>query len=130
WRKRKALWAAGGAVAGATLVGGAAAATIVGMSLRALLAKPVPEGAVVVVTGGSRGLGYAIASRLARRGVKLVLAARNREELERAQASLLEEHPHLHPEDFYLVAADLTDRGACERLVEEAFARFGRLDVL
>lgn len=130
WRKKKALWAAGGAVAGMGLVGGAATAAVIGMSVRALLAKPVPAGAVVVITGGSRGLGYALASRLARRPVKLVLAARDREELDRAQASLLEEHSHLHPDDFYLVAADLTDRAACERLVEEAFARFGRVDVL
>jgi short-subunit dehydrogenase len=84
----------------------------------------------VVVTGGSRGLGYAIASRIARRPVKLVLAARDRQELERAQASLLEEHPHLTPENFYLVAADLSDRGACERLMSEAFDRVGRVDVL
>ena len=127
------LWTAagmGGAAAGAALLGGAATVTAVGLTLRALISRPVPKGAVVVVTGGSRGLGFAIASRFARKPVRLVLAARDREELESAQVKLLERHAHLKPEDFYLVTADLSDRSACERLVEEAFAHFGRIDVL
>ena len=116
-RTKTALCAAAGVsgmAAGAAVVGGVAAVTVVGMGLRALLGKPVPEGAVVVITGGSRGLGYALAQRFARKPVKLVLAARNHEELERAQASLLAEHAHLRPEDFYLFTGDLADRGACE----------------
>lgn len=129
---RTALWAAAGVggLGAAALVGGVAAAVTVGLTLNALLARPLPEEAVVVITGGSRGLGFAIASRFARRRVKLVLAARDRQELERAQGSLLEQHAHLRPDDFYLVSADLADRAACERVIHEAFARFGRIDVL
>ena len=97
---------------------------------RALLATPPPEGAVVLVTGGSRGLGFAIASRFAERPVNLVLASRNFEELQDAQRSLLEKHPHLRPENFYLVAADLAQASECQRMVGEAFARFGRIDIL
>jgi NAD(P)-dependent dehydrogenase (short-subunit alcohol dehydrogenase family) len=97
---------------------------------RALRSSPPPDGSVVLITGGSRGLGYAIASRFARRPVKLVLAARNLAELQSAQDKLLAEHPHLHPEDFYLVAADLTQPEDCRRLIDEAFARFGRIDIL
>ena len=110
------------AAAGATF--GLVAAT------RALLATPPPEGAVVLVTGGSRGLGLAIASRFAQRPVNLVLAARNFAELRAAQETLLAKHPHLRPENFYLVAADLTSPSECERMIAEAFARFGRIDVL
>lgn len=97
---------------------------------RALLATAPPEGAVVLVTGGSRGLGFAIASRFAERPVKLVLAARSLDELQQAQRSLIEKHPHLRAEDFFLVAADLSQASECQRLVSEAFARFGRIDVL
>lgn len=97
---------------------------------RALTAAPPPDGAVVLVTGGSRGLGYAIASRFARRPVRLVLAARDRLELMTAQQALIAEHPHLHPDDFYLFDGDLSHPAECHRLVEETFARFGRIDVL
>ena len=97
---------------------------------RALLATPPPTGAVVVVTGGSRGLGLAIASRFAQQPVNLVLASRNLGELQQAQETLLSRHPHLHVHNFYLVAADLSKATECQRLIDETFAHFGRLDVL
>ena len=97
---------------------------------RALLATPPPPGAVVIVTGGSRGLGLAIAARFAERPVNLVLAARDLDELKAAQNKLLQRHPHLQPENFYLVAADLSQSTECQRLIAEAFSRFGRIDVL
>jgi short chain dehydrogenase len=43
-------------------------------------------GQVAIITGGSRGLGLALAHRFGKAGVKLVLAARGEEELERALA--------------------------------------------
>jgi NAD(P)-dependent dehydrogenase (short-subunit alcohol dehydrogenase family) len=107
---------------------GAAAAAIA--ATRALRSAPPPDGSVVLITGGSRGLGYAIASRFARRPMRFVLAARDRLELATAQQSLIDNHPHLHPDDFYLVDADLTNPSECQRLIDEAFARFGRIDVL
>ena len=126
--------------ASATTVAVAGAATAVGLgaaaffAVQALRRKPVPANhrpqPVVVVTGGSRGLGLAIASRYAREGAKLVLAARNRAELEQAQAKLLAEHPNMHPEDFHLVDVDLSEPSACEHLILEAVRRFSRIDVL
>jgi NAD(P)-dependent dehydrogenase (short-subunit alcohol dehydrogenase family) len=112
----------------AGLGAGAAAAAIA--VTRVLRSAPPPDGSVVLVTGGSRGLGYAIASRFARGPVRLVLAARDPLELATAQDSLLSEHPHLRPDDFYLVVADLSNPNECHRLVDEALARFGRIDVL
>jgi len=131
---RKPVFLASAAVAGAA-TGVAVAGTLatVGAAVliaRALRTKPVPENAVVLVTGGSRGFGFAIASRFAKKPVRFVLAARNRAELERAQADLIAQHPHLTPQHFYLVAADLSVRAECERLVRETIAHFGRIDVL
>ncbi len=97
---------------------------------RALTATPPPEGAVILITGGSRGLGFAIANRFAQRPVNLVLAARSFAELQKAQQSLLDQHAHLRPENFYLVAADISKPEDCQRMVNEAFARFGRIDIL
>jgi NAD(P)-dependent dehydrogenase (short-subunit alcohol dehydrogenase family) len=112
----------------AAALAGAAAGTVA--LVRALTAAPPPEGAVVLVTGGSRGLGWAIASRFAHRPVRLVLAARDEEELQEAQNRLMAKHPHLRAEDFYLVAADLSKTQECRRLITEAMAHFGRIDVL
>jgi len=112
----------------AGLGAGFAAAAIA--TTRALRSSPPPDGAVVLITGGSRGLGYAIASRFARRPVRLVLAARDRLELTTAQQALLDEHPNLNPSDFYLVDADLSNPAECHRLVSEVLTHFGRIDVL
>jgi len=114
------------AIAGAALAATAAAVALA----RSLTATPPPEGAVILVTGSSRGLGFAIASRFAQRPVNLILAARSFAELQQAQQSLLDKHPHLRPENFYLVAADLAKPEDCQPMVNEAFSRFGRIDLL
>src|SRR5438270_6634681 len=79
----------GGAIAGTAFIGSVAAIAGARAAARALCSQPIPAGAVVVITGGSRGLGYALAARFARKHVRLVLAARDRGELEVAQTSLM-----------------------------------------
>lgn len=113
------------------IAGAAFAATAAAIALtRKVTATPPPEGAVVLITGGSRGLGFAIANRFAERPVNLAIAARSFDELQKAQQSLLEQHPHLRPENFYLITADVSKPEDCQRMVNETFARFGRLDIL
>jgi NAD(P)-dependent dehydrogenase (short-subunit alcohol dehydrogenase family) len=73
-----------------------------------------------LVTGGSSGIGYAIARMLRDEGYGVTIAARNRERLDAAAAQL----------DAQGVAADVADEGDCERIVDEHRARFDRLDVL
>lgn len=126
---RKSLRVAAGTAAASCGVAAITAAVGV-VALRAITSQPLPSGSVVLVTGGSRGLGLAIASRFAERPVRLVLAARSLNELQQAQATLLSRYSHLNPEDFYLVAADLSRPEECRRMVDEAFRRFGRIDVL
>lgn len=121
----------GAAVTGTGLAAAAVGTAVFGtLAVRALTARSLPDNAVVLITGGSRGLGFALASRFARKPVRLVLCARDRQELEQAQASLLSLHPHLRAGNFYLITADLLHAGECRRLVEETFSHFGRLDVL
>ena len=115
------------AAVGTTLLAAAA--------IRALRGKPLAPGAVVLITGGSRGLGLAIATRFAAGSAssapaRLVLASRNMAELQQAQETLLSQYAHLRPEDFHLVAADLSKPEEAQRLINEAIARFGRIDVL
>jgi short-subunit dehydrogenase len=127
----KSLAVAGAAITGAGIAGAAVGGTVVAaVAFQALRSRPQADGSVVLVTGGSRGLGLAIAARFARNKVRLALVSRNRAELEQAQAQLLAQHPHLQPSDFYLIAADLAERSECERMIAETIAHFGRIDVL
>ena len=73
-----------------------------------------------LITGGSSGIGLAIARMLRDEGFGLTLASRRPERVEAAAAEL----------GAIAVAADVSSAEACERLVAGHRERFGRLDVL
>jgi len=87
-------------------------------------------GQVAVITGGSRGLGFALAQRFGRAGMKLVLAARDEDELELARDGLLRFRDVLNEDDILLVNCDLTDPAQAAGLIENAIRAFGRIDLL
>jgi NAD(P)-dependent dehydrogenase (short-subunit alcohol dehydrogenase family) len=76
--------------------------------------RPLSE-QVVVIGGGSYGLGRAIAERAKARGARVVIGARTREALDSADVDLALE-------------TDVSERAQVERLVEAAVERFGRID--
>jgi NAD(P)-dependent dehydrogenase (short-subunit alcohol dehydrogenase family) len=119
-------------VASAVVATGAAVLVVRAVRSRKQHALTNPDGPrpVIVITGSSRGLGLAIATRFAQNPVRLVLASRNMAELQQAQITLITQYAHLRPEDFHLVAADLSKPEEAQRLIDEAIARFGRIDVL
>ncbi|HTH52991.1 MAG TPA: SDR family oxidoreductase [Edaphobacter sp.] len=88
------------------------------------------SGRIVLITGGSRGLGLAMAERFAKAGDRLVLTARNFEELMDARDTLRKRKAVRSAEDVLLIPADLTDPEQAKNLVEHAIAHFGRIDVL
>ena len=90
-------------------------------------ALPRPRsGQVTVVTGGSAGLGLAIAGTLARAGSTVVLAGRSAERCQQAADRLTAETGS--PVLGY--ACDVTDEDEVDRLVDRALSGYGRLDVL
>lgn len=79
------------------------------------------EGRVALVTGAGRNIGRAIALELAAAGAKLVVNGRiSRSEIEAVAAET----------GGLAVLADITDEQAVARMVAQATARFGRLDIL
>jgi 3-oxoacyl-[acyl-carrier protein] reductase len=80
---------------------------------------------VAIVTGGSRGIGHAIAALLAEHGAAVVVSGRDPERLERAVRELEERGAAVHG-----LVADAVKREDADRLVESAKERFGRLDIL
>jgi NAD(P)-dependent dehydrogenase (short-subunit alcohol dehydrogenase family) len=80
---------------------------------------------VVLITGGSSGIGRAAAMRLASMGSKICVAARNVEPLRQA----VEEAQFLGAEAL-AVPTDVRDAEECRNAVETAVDRFGKLDIL
>ena len=82
---------------------------------------------VALVTGSSRGLGRAIAQSLGEEGCRLVLCARGEADL---QAATLDAQKHFGDHTVCAVAADVTTPQGVALVVQEAQAKFGRIDVL
>ncbi|MER3416380.1 MAG: 3-oxoacyl-ACP reductase [Gemmataceae bacterium] len=83
------------------------------------------RGRVALITGGSRGLGRAMARGLAQAGADIVISARRAEELLDAAQDIGRSGVRVHT-----VVADMTQRDQVERLAREAINAFGRVDIL
>jgi NAD(P)-dependent dehydrogenase (short-subunit alcohol dehydrogenase family) len=83
------------------------------------------EGKVAVVTGGSRGIGRAVALALAKQGANVVLAARDREHLLSVAREVESLGRRVLP-----VAGDLRLEESVETLREKTLAAFGTVDIL
>ena len=80
---------------------------------------------VVLVTGGTRGLGLIIARQLVAENARLVICSRNAEQLQRAETELRNAGA-----EVLAVRCDVTKRHEVEEMMEQSVAHFGQLDVL
>jgi NAD(P)-dependent dehydrogenase (short-subunit alcohol dehydrogenase family) len=78
------------------------------------------DGRTALVTGGGRGIGAAIAARLAAAGARVAVTGRTRAELDEVAGRI----------GGVAIAVDLTDRAATDRALGDVAARLGRVDVL
>ena len=79
----------------------------------------------VLVTGGNRGIGLAIALAFADEGARVAICARNEAALEQARAAIAERGVRT-----VAIVADLFTAEGCEQVVADTVDAFGRLDVL
>lgn len=83
------------------------------------------QGKTAVVTGGSAGIGLAIARRLGAEGARVAICGRSRERLQGACEKL-----QAQGVDALAEECDVQDSGAVKKLVAEVADRFGRIDIL
>lgn len=86
--------------------------------------KGILQNKVAVITGSSRGLGYAIAEVYAREGAKVVIASRTQKAVDQAVRNLRENGAQAEG-----LACDVSDIQQVEALAEFAIQKFGGLDV-
>jgi 3-oxoacyl-[acyl-carrier protein] reductase len=83
------------------------------------------KGKNAAITGSSQGIGYAIATALAKEGCNVALSARGAERLNRAADEM-----RAHGVKAVGIVADLSSERGCKEFVEKAAAELGGLDIL
>ena len=76
---------------------------------------------VVVVTGGSRGIGYAIAKLFSENGANVVITSQDSQRLEKASSEI--------PNSFGIVA-DIRKKDQVKNVIDKTIEKFGKLDIL
>ena len=85
------------------------------------------KGKVAVVTGGTRGIGYAVVKKYLENGAKVVLFGSREETVNKALSSLKAKNADWAVEGDY---PDLSDAGAVKAAIQKVKDKFGRLDIL
>ena len=83
------------------------------------------RGQVVLITGGSRGLGFLLAREFALEGARVAFCARDPEELRRAQADLESRGVEVYP-----IRSDVSDRDQVTRMIDDVTQSLGPVDIL
>ena len=80
---------------------------------------------IAIVGGGSKGLGFGCALELAKKGVNIVLCARNPENLSIAAKRL-----ELLDIEVLPLAVDISEKAANELIIRKTLEKFGKIDIL
>lgn len=84
------------------------------------------SGKVAIITGSSRGIGRAIAERMAEHGANVVVSSRKQDACDAVRDAINARHPGA----AIAVAANISDKAGLEHLVEATRGAFGKIDIL
>lgn len=80
---------------------------------------------VVIITGGSSGIGYALAGEFGRLGAKLAIAARDESKLEKAKIAL-----EAKAIEVLSIPCDVSKEGDCKNVIDATIRQYGKIDIL
>src|ERR1700757_4609541 len=124
-RTKKLILGAAAVTAGGLVLGTVAAGAAVALFLQRRTGLSLQR-KTVFITGGSRGLGLAMAEEFVRRGAHVAICARDAEELERARQTI----EHQTGTSVMTIVCDVSDREQVESTVQKVRNHFGSIDVL
>lgn len=82
---------------------------------------------VAIITGGSRGIGYAVAEKFLTEGATVIITASSAANAEKAAKKLQESHPN---SQILGISPDLTSMGSVEKEFAAVYEKYGRIDIL
>jgi NAD(P)-dependent dehydrogenase (short-subunit alcohol dehydrogenase family) len=84
-------------------------------------------GKVAIITGGSRGIGRAIAERMAEAGARVVISSRKQDACEAVAAAI---NAQFEDQRAVAIGASISCKDQLQALVQHTLSRFGRLDIV
>ena len=78
-------------------------------------------GKIAIVTGGSRGIGFAIAKILSENGATVVITSKNSEKIKQAEAKI---------SNSFGITCDIKKKNEVQNVLEQTIKKFGKLDIL
>jgi NAD(P)-dependent dehydrogenase (short-subunit alcohol dehydrogenase family) len=84
------------------------------------------DGRIALITGGNRGLGFAMAKALANAGASVVVTSRQEDRAKKSATTLAE----ITGQRTMGIAADITDTAQIETMIQSVVKEFGRIDIL
>ena len=78
-----------------------------------------------MITGGTRGIGFALSRAFLSSGDQVVITSKTAESIEQAEAALVQ-----YKDQLWAKRCDARNRKDCQQLVQEIVQEFGRIDIL